>query len=107
MQKTVELFDSITEKELTVRRIYVVANHIMTEKAAKEQIYEQLNFFEGFACEEEIAEKKEKNEKERAIQDTIIGIQNKYGRNAILKAHDFEEDATAIERNGSVGGHRG
>ncbi len=107
LEKTVQLFESITQRDLTVRRIYVVANHITPESAVKEREYEQLNFFENFGREEELAGEKEKREKERAIQDTIIGIKNKYGRNAILKAHDFEQDATAIERNGSVGGHRG
>ena len=34
-------------------------------------------------------------------------IKNKYGKNAIIKAMDLEKDATTIERNGQIGGHKG
>ena len=49
----------------------------------------------------------EKLAKEKNIQKAIIEIKNKYGKNAIIKAMDLEEDATAIERNGQIGGHKG
>ena len=61
--------------------------------------------------DKEIEEKRrienEKLTKEKNIQKAIIEIKNKYGKNAIIKAMDLEEDATAIERNGQIGGHKG
>ena len=45
-------------------------------------------------------------ERERSRQDAVIKIRNKFGKNAILKGMNFEEGATARERNAQVGGHR-
>ena len=36
----------------------------------------------------------------------VADIKEKYGKNSIFKAMDLEEGATAIERNGQIGGHR-
>ena len=41
------------------------------------------------------------------MQKAIIKIQEKYGKNSILKGMNYEEGATTIERNKTVGGHRG
>ena len=45
-------------------------------------------------------------EKEHSLQETLIGIKKKYGKNAILRGLDFEEGATAVERNQQIGGHK-
>ena len=37
---------------------------------------------------------------------TIIGIKKRFGKNAILKGMNFQEGATARERNEQVGGHK-
>ena len=37
---------------------------------------------------------------------SMLTIQKKYGKNAILKGLNLEEGATTIERNGQIGGHR-
>ena len=44
--------------------------------------------------------------KEKALQSAILGIKRRYGRNAVLKGMNFEEGATARERNAQIGGHR-
>ena len=51
--------------------------------------------------QEEAAERKEKS-----LQKTILQLQDKYGKNTLLKGLNFREGATAIERNGQIGGHR-
>ena len=33
-------------------------------------------------------------------------IKKKYGKNAVMKANNLQNKATAIERNGQIGGHR-
>ena len=108
LKYTEELFERIVDKKLLVRRIYVVANHITGEEAAKKEIrYEQLDLFTDLT---QLAkkEKKEKEElrRERAQQETIIKIKKKYGKNAILKGMNFEDGATAKQRNEQVGGHK-
>lgn len=44
--------------------------------------------------------------KERKLQEAMLGIKKKYGKNAILKGMDLEEGATARERNQTIGGHK-
>ena len=40
------------------------------------------------------------------MQEALLGIKEKYGKNAILKGLNFEEGATAKERNQQIGGHK-
>ena len=49
---------------------------------------------------------KVKLEKEKKIQNTIIDLKNRFGKNAIIKGMDLEEYATTIQRNGQIGGHQ-
>ncbi|MBP5311507.1 MAG: DNA methylase [Clostridia bacterium] len=108
VEKTAELFSRITDRELTVRRLYVVANHVIPEgEAPKEPVKVQMSLFDpednaGKKAEEEkLAIEKEKN-----LQKAAVALRKKYGKNAVLKGMSFQEGATAIERNGSVGGHK-
>ena len=45
-------------------------------------------------------------EKEKKLQQTLLGIKNRYGKNAILKGTNFVEGATMRERNEEIGGHK-
>ena len=45
-------------------------------------------------------------EKEKKIQNTMLDLQHRYGKNAVLKGMNLKEGATTIERNGQVGGHK-
>ena len=51
-------------------------------------------------------EKKESLAKERKIQTAILNIKKQFGKNAILKGLNYEEGATAKERNEQIGGHK-
>jgi DNA polymerase V len=102
------LYDKIVDKELYVRRIYIVANHVINENDINDfQPYEQLNLFTDYKSTEEKEKSDEIEEnKEKNIQHALLDIKKKYGKNAILKGMNLEEDATAIERNSQVGGHK-
>ena len=109
MDATLKLFDRIVDKKLTVRRMYVVANHIVYEELLdkNDEAIEQLDLFTDYEIEDSKREKKKKDLiKERKMQEAIIKIQRKYGKNAALKLNNLEEDATSIERNSMVGGHK-
>lgn len=108
MDNTLKLFDQIVDKQLTVRRMYVVANHIINEEAKQnsETILQFDLFQDPLVVDKEIKKKKVNLKKERQMQEAIIKIQKKYGKNAILKGNNLEEDATMVERNGFVGGHK-
>jgi len=88
------LFDRIVDKRLTVRRLNVTANHLISDDDADSRA--QLSLFD---------EPKD-DSKERKIQESIIQIKQKYGKNSILKGMNFEDGATAKERNAQIGGHK-
>ena len=107
MEASLKLFDKIIDKKLSIRRVYVVANHTILEKNYKQDNIEQLDLFSDYQkVDEERKKKKEFLKKERNMQEAIIKIQNKYGKNAILKGNNLEEGATSIERHGQIGGHK-
>ena len=103
-----ELFDDIVDKNLLIRRINISANNIIAEEEiVKERQISQLNLFTDYKKVEK-EKKKEKIElsKERKIQETILDIKEKYGRNAVLKGVNLEDGATTLDRNKQIGGHR-
>lgn len=97
-KKTSELFDMIVNPELSIRRIYVVANHVRYDAVKPYPM--QLGLFDD-PIEREKELKKELNR-----QKAILKIKHRYGKNAILRGINFEEGATMRERNQQVGGHK-
>lgn len=108
IEKMRELYDRIVDPMLTIRRMYVVANHLKDE-AEKEQLNapRQFSLFEDPEEQEKKDEKaREAEEKEKRLQQAMIRMKNKYGKNAVLKGMNLEKGARAAERNRQVGGHR-
>lgn len=106
-EKVMELYDKIVDAQLTVRRMYVVANHIIDENNIKEQSPEQLDFYTDYETLKQQQEEEEKRLfREKNMQRALIGIKKKYGKNAVLKGMNLEEGATTAERNKQVGGHK-
>ncbi len=85
------LFESIANKELTVRRINIAANRVIKDDG----------FFQVYLFTDT-----EKLEKEKKLQDAMLGIKKRYGKNAVLKGTNYLEGATMRERNKQIGGHR-
>ena len=109
MSAVSELFDRIADSELLVRRMYVVANHVLPEADApkKSDAVVQLDLFTDYAAEEERQRKEDAElERENRLQKAALAIRKKYGKNAILKAMNLEVGATAMDRNAQIGGHR-
>lgn len=98
------LFDRIVDQRLPVRRMSLVADRVTAEDLSARQAQpEQLDLFTDYAAkkEQEAALKREKN-----LQRAVLDIKNKYGKNAILKGMNYEEGATAAQRNRQIGGHK-
>lgn len=108
VEKTVELFDRIINKDLLIRRINITANNVVNELLVKEDdTFEQYDLFTDYKLKEEMKKKqKENEEKEHSLQNTILNIKNRFGKNAVLKGMNFEEGGTTIERNNQIGGHK-
>ncbi len=102
-----ELYDRIIDPDLLVRRINICACNFIPEKdIPKEDENVQLDLFGDYDAEErKKAEKKEKDDKEKALQKATLLIQSRYGKNAVLKGMNLMEGGTTIERNGQIGGH--
>ena len=49
---------------------------------------------------------KVKKEKERKLQEAVLSVKKKYGKNAMLKGMNLQEGATSVERNRQIGGHK-
>ena len=104
---TMELFDRIMDKSLLSRRLNLVACNVIREEDVPEsESYEQLSLFD---TEETIQDREDDDkalEKERALQEAMLTIKHKFGKNAVLKGTNFTEGATAKERNRQIGGHK-
>jgi len=104
-----ELYDRIVDPRLLIRRINITANRVVSEAelSKSRKGAEQISIFDDIGAlvaereEEELALKREKK-----MQNAIISIKKKYGKNAILKGMNFEEGATTIDRNSQIGGHK-
>lgn len=109
MEATAELYDRIIDKNLLVRRLNIVANHVIDEASAPKRggDFEQLDLFTDYAAVE--AEREKENaelEREKRMQKAMLSIKKKFGKNAILKGMNLEEGATAKDRNEQIGGHK-
>lgn len=108
MDAMMELYERIVDEKLLVRRINISVNRLTDEKEVESgEKYEQLSLFELDEEEEKQQEKVQAElEKERKMQETLLSIKKKYGKNAILKGISFEQGATARDRNHRIGGHK-
>ena len=87
----VGLFDQISNKSLTIRRITIASIRVVKD----EGIY-QMDLFTDT----------KKLDKEKQLQQTMLDIKQKYGKNAVLKGTSYMSGATMRERNEQIGGHK-
>lgn len=109
MKAASDLFDRITDVNLLVRRLTIVAAHVLPESDApsREPDCEQLDLFTDYAARQADREReKAEQERERRMQETMLTIKKRFGKNAILKGMNLEEGATAKDRNEQIGGHK-
>lgn len=108
IEKVLRVYDKIVDRNLYIRRINITANHVKSESMIINQTkMEQMNLFADYeTIDKERKKQKEELEKDKRIQQATLAIKKKYGKNAVLKVMDLEEGATAIIRNGTIGGHK-
>ena len=103
MEAVLHIYDKIVDKNLLIKRVSIGFGNIMDENKAASESYVQLDLFTDYEKEEE---DKALKERERKMQEAMLKIQGRYGKNAILKGTNLEEGATTIERNQQIGGHK-
>ncbi len=89
-EKVVSLYEKIMKHHYMLHRINISFNNLVDEA------YRQYDLFSDPA---ELA-------KERKLQNAMIDLKNKFGKNAVLKGMNLEKGAKTIERNSQIGGHR-
>lgn len=84
------LYERIVNRAWFVRRMYVNANNVIPQSQRQPTLFDQEN----------------SSKKEDSLQETRLAIIKKFGKNALLKGTDYEEGATARDRNAQIGGHK-
>lgn len=108
-EAVLELYDSIVNPILLIRRINIAINHVITEEQAQQiaKAPVQLNLFTDY---QSIWQAKEREReflaKEQRMQEAVLNIKKQFGKNALLKGLNFADGATARERNAQIGGHK-
>lgn len=97
------LYRRITDESLLVRKLNITADNVIKDTGEKEE-FEQIDMFTDY---NEVEKERKKEKAEKRMQNAVINMQNKYGKNAILKGMDLLKESTTIERNGQIGGHKG
>ena len=104
------LYDRIVNKDLLIRRLNLSTNHIIKEILPPRGEVGgglQLDLFTDYEAIEKAKQTKQKERaKERRMQEALINIKHKFGKNSILKGTSYAEGATAKERNKQIGGHK-
>lgn len=108
VQAALALYDRIVDTGLLVRRIYLTAAHVAEEGAAAllpEEL--QLDLFTDQRAEREKREAEASaRQREKRMQEALLDIKRRYGKNAVLKGMNFLEGATARDQNQRIGGHQ-
>ena len=109
MDNMMKLFEKIINKELLIRRVNVVACNVVPPESVKDKkIVQQFDLFSNNEEQEKLKIKElEDEQEEKKVQEVLLSIKNRFGKNAILKGMNLEEGGTTIERNGQIGGHKG
>ena len=103
-----ELYDRIIDRNLLARRLTISAGRVLPEgETPQKKAFEQLDLFTNYAVVQEQQEREAAAlEREKKVQRAVLNIKKRFGKNAILKGMNFQEGATAKERNNTIGGHR-
>ena len=104
-----EIYDRIVDRDLLVRRFNIGFAHLTgeTEAKAAENAPVQMDMFIDYEAQDRRKQAEDAElERERSMQKALLDIKDKYGKNAIVRGLNMEEGATAMERNGQVGGHK-
>lgn len=90
MKYAVGLYERIVDRHIPLHRFQVTFQNVVDE------VYRQYDLFTN----------PEELEREHKLQQAMLDIKDKYGKNAILKGMNLQKGATTMERNMQIGGHR-
>ena len=85
-----KLYERIVNPAFSIRRVNLSCNNVIPEE------YHQYSFFTDPVL----------LEKDHKIQEAVMDIRSKWGKNAILKGMNLQEGAMTPTRNQQIGGHK-
>ena len=103
------VYDAKVNSKLSIRRLTITANRLVGEDTVQQEPEApvQFNLFDNVEVQEQrLQEEEAKLKRERKIQEAMLDIKKKFGKNAILNGGSYLEGATAKERNKQIGGHK-
>lgn len=107
MDAVLELYDRVVNKDLLIRRANIAACNLISEDDVPEDKPMQLDMFTDYEqLERDQKAQRAAEEKERKLQRVTLAIQDRFGKNAMLKGMNLMEGGTTIDRNGQIGGHK-
>ncbi len=106
MDAMMELYDRIIDTRLMVRRINVSALDLIPEEDIPSEEPYQMDLFTDYAAlEKEKAAEDEADDREKRMQMATLKLQEKFGKNAVLKGMNLQKGAMTMNRNKQIGGH--
>ena len=87
------VYDRIVSPQLPIRRVNISCNQLVSET----ELF-QYSLLDG--------DTHKSRQRDRRLQQAVLELKQRYGKNAVLKGVDLTDCATAIERNGQIGGHK-
>ncbi len=85
-----QLFERVMDKNRTIRKVNLVFNDVVDEG------FSQLSLFTN----------EPESGKERRQMQAVSEIKKRFGKNSIIRGLDLKKEATSIERNRQIGGHK-
>lgn len=107
IEAMIKLFERIINPKLLVRRVNMCATKLASEEDEISKVrYRQLDLFSSLEEKDnKLDYNREALKEENNLQNAMLKIKEKYGKNAILKGMDLEDGATTMDRNRQIGGH--
>ncbi len=102
----VSAYDRTVDRQLLIRRITISTNNIVPEEHARHKEPQPDLFTDPDAVIKENEARMRERERERKMQEALLKIKGRFGKNAILKGTSYDEGATARDRNIQIGGHK-
>lgn len=106
IEEFVYLYRYIVDTKLSIRKIGIGFQNVIAQKEVPEEIVQYSLFDDVEELERQKKSKEIKSRKEKSLQNAVLNLKHRYGKNAVLRGMSFQEGATARERNMQIGGHK-
>ena len=102
-----ELYRHAVNEKFTIRRLFLIASQITEEKKySGQERYWTLSLFDSDLEMKKKEEIRRNDEKSRKLQDAVLSMKTKYGKNSLVRGLSLQEGAMTMVRNNQIGGHK-